>query len=158
MPMIYEVYLQSNDGTAVWGNEHGPYVYIGCTAGKLAKRLREHRSLLRTRKHTCSTFQNAFNEFGGKLVIQPLEDVMQEHRREAEVNWMNRRIARLFNEHLISFRPCDEAIRKGVANAHKSPGNRWTPEANEKRRLAQLGKPKGHGAKISATKRAKAMR
>jgi hypothetical protein len=61
----------------------------------------------------------------------------------------------LYNEHRISMRPSDAAIQRGVANAHLSPGKRWTVEANEKRSLAQKGIPKGHGAKISATKRAK---
>lgn len=159
MPIIYEIYLTYENNTFVRANSlNGPLVYIGCTSGKLSKRLREHRSLLKSGKHTCKPFQDDFNKYGGDLFIRPIEEVSIENRRERELYWMHHRIDRVYNEHFISFRPSDEAIRKGVANAHKEPGKRWTPEANEKRRLAQLGIPKGHGAKISATKRAKVMR
>lgn len=136
-------------------------VYVGCTSSSYMKRLREHRCLLRANKHKSNRMQASWNKSDGVgFWARTLEEVSHESRRERELHWMTEfeREGRLLNEHKISFRPTDEAIRKGVANAHKHPGNRWTPEANEKRRLAQLGKPKGHGAKISATKRAKAMR
>jgi tRNA(His) 5'-end guanylyltransferase len=61
----------------------------------------------------------------------------------------------LYNKAIVSFELKPEWATKGVENSRHSVGNRWTPEANMKRRLAQLGKPKGHGAKISATKQAK---
>jgi hypothetical protein len=84
------------------------------------------------------------------------DDASLEQKRQRELHWMAMlsNAGMLYNEHLISFRPTEAARQKGVANAHAEPGNRWTPEVNEKRRLAQLGKPKGHGAKISATKKA----
>jgi len=135
--------------------------YIGCTRAKPQKRFREHRCWLRAGSHACAGLQKDWSEIGElgfRLVVLDVchDDLIS--RREAELKWMDLycHLGKLYNEHIISFRPSDEAIRKGVANAHKEPGNRWTPEVNEKRRLAQLGKPKGHGAKISATKRAKA--
>jgi hypothetical protein len=152
MPTIYGISI-----TNVAQMQMNPRTYIGCTAGKLSKRLREHRCLLRAHRHTCGPLQADFDAFGDNVVIFALEHVAYEDRRVKEVEWMEkyRSLGLLYNEHIISFRPSDEAIRKGVAHAHDRPGNRWTPEVNEKRRLAQLGKPKGHGAKISATKRAK---
>jgi len=82
-------------------------------------------------------------------------------KRAAEQKWMDTFSTKglLCNAAEMSFAPSLDAIKKGVANAHLEPGNRWSDEVNQKRRMAQLGKPKGHGAKISATKRArKAMR
>jgi hypothetical protein len=63
----------------------------------------------------------------------------------------------LLNENEISFRPPPDAPAKAAA-ARVANGYRPSAESNLKRRLAQLGKPKGHGAKISATKRAKNLR
>lgn len=141
-----------------------PYLgaYVGSTKGKPAKRMREHRCLLNQGKHQSTKLQEAWNKFGWTAFqMDPIkelpDDCSLDERRAAELDLMVffRDYGVLYNEHLISMRPTDEAIRKGVANAHNNPGNRWTPEVNEKRRLAQLGKPKGHGAKISATKRAR---
>lgn len=140
-------------------------VYVGCTAGKLGKRMREHRCLLRAGKHTAVRLQRLWDRLGPSgfrmEVLEALpKDAGTVQKRERELHWMHTLLSqgRLLNEHLISYRPTHQAIEKGVANAQKSPGKRWAPEANEKRRLAQLGVPKGHGAKISATKRARAMR
>lgn len=140
----------------------GSRYYVGSTKGKLNKRMREHRCLLKNGRHQCKALQKHWDTYGpDTLRIIELElflwDESLETRRSAELKWMDIYAEKglLYNEHRISMRPSDEAIKRGVANAHKRPGNRWTPEANEKRRLAQLGKPKGHGAKISATKRAK---
>lgn len=136
-------------------------VYIGCTKSSYMKRLREHRCLLRAGKHTCRPLQAAWDEVqGAGFWARTIDECDEQNRRERELYWMRQYqgTGQLLNEHLISFRPTDAAIAKGVAHAHDKPGNRWTPEANLTRRLAQLGKPKGHGAKISATKRAKAMR
>lgn len=134
--------------------------YVGSTKGTLAKRFREHRCLLRSGKHKCEELQEDWKlceefEFSIRLLEELPEDGSLWLRRALEVNWMRHFGSKLYNTHILSMRPTDEAIRKGVANAHKLPGKRWTPEANEKRRQAQLGIPKGHGAKISATKRAK---
>lgn len=135
--------------------------YVGSTKGKPAKRFREHRCLLNSGDHGAVRLVADWRRFGpgqfGLVSLEILVDATLAERRAAELKWMSYYAERdlLYNEHRISMRPSEEAIRKGVAAAHLRPGRRWTPEANEKRRLAQLGKPKGHGAKISATKRAK---
>lgn len=136
--------------------------YVGSTKGKISKRVREHRCLLNSGKHSTAALLEDWRKYGEReFSFFELEIFVFDHsletRREAELKWMDyfAKDGLLYNEHRISMRPSDEAIRKGVANAHNLPGNRWTPEANEKRSLAQLGKPKGHGAKISATKRAR---
>jgi hypothetical protein len=91
--------------------------------------------------------------------MKPLEVVESEsviEKRERELHWMKhfRALGLLLNEHEISFQPPKGYAQK-AANTRSANGNRHiTPESNEKRRLAQLGKPKGHGAKISATKQA----
>lgn len=131
--------------------------YVGCTRGKPSKRLREHRCLLRANRHLCMALQSEWNVHGEtSFTIMELENCPDdlESRRATELKWLNRfrSVNLLYNDHMISFMPAEEARQKGVANAHNERGDRWTPEVNEKRRLAQLGKPKGHGAKISATK------
>ena len=138
------------------------FAYVGCTKGKIGKRMREHRCLLNAGAHKASLLQVDWLTFGPEafeiVVLQALpEGATIEHKRRAELDWMAsfKAAGKLYNAHLVSFSPTPEAKAKGVANAHKRPGNRWAPEVNEKRRLSQLGKPKGHGAKISATKRAK---
>lgn len=138
------------------------YAYVGCTKGKMTKRMREHRCLLRSNSHKCTKLQFDWNEHGeSNFTIIELEKLPNEAstdvKRNGEMKWMKmfEDQAKLYNLYLVSYRPTDEAIKKGVANAHNKPGNRWTPEANLKRSLSQLGKPKGHGAKISATKQAK---
>jgi group I intron endonuclease len=131
-------------------------VYIGCTKYDLAKRAREHRCLLRNGKHTEPALQADWDRYGSDAFdMRVLEEVADDikARREAELRWMDAVGDRLYNTLRISYQLTPEARAKGVANAHNEPGLRWTPEANLKRRLAQLGKPKGHGAKISATKR-----
>lgn len=135
--------------------------YVGSTKAKLSKRLREHRCLLELGQHSTVALLADWRLFGGSqfaistLEVLPTAELIA--RREAELRWMDNFASKglLYNEHRISMRPSDEAIRRGVANTHLKPGNRWTPESNEKRSLAQIGIPKGHGAKISATKRAK---
>lgn len=136
-------------------------VYVGCTAGKLSKRFREHRCLLNHGRHAESELQSDWNAVGSAAFsissVADLGDVGVAQKRTAELFWMESFEAngRLYNRNRNSFQLSPEAHRKGIANAHKSPGLRWTSEANEKRRLAQLGRPKGHGAKISATKKAR---
>lgn len=138
------------------------YTYVGCTKGKMSKRLREHRCLLRSNSHKCTKLQYDWNSYGEQqFIIEELEklhkDATVDVKRECEMKWMKmfEDINLLYNLYLVSYRPTDEAIKKGVANAHLFKGNRWTPEANLKRSLSQIGIPKGHGAKISATKQAK---
>jgi len=136
--------------------------YVGCTKGKPAKRMREHRCLLNAGNHACGKLQTLWTRFGPEAFDMKVLEILPgdaaiEQKREAELRWMRAFAVanRLLNEHVVSFSPTPEAIAKGVQAAQLNPGNRWSAEANEKRRQAQLGKPKGHGAKISATKRAR---
>lgn len=131
--------------------------YIGCTAGKVGKRWREHRSLLRNGKHGCRKLQDAWDLSGGEKfscgVIEYCENTV---KRERELYWLKefKAMNMLYNEHIQSFSPPLGAQAKAAA-ARVANGYRPSAESNIKRRLAQLGKPKGHGAKISATKQAK---
>ena len=135
--------------------------YIGVTAGKLSKRLREHRCLCRNRKHHATKLADDWHKYGeSAFVIRALEDAEYSHRGahcEAEQKWISHYAeqGKLYNAITQSVGITAEARQRGIEAARHVTGNRWTPEANEKRRLAQLGKPKGHGAKISATKQAK---
>ena len=138
--------------------------YVGCTAGKLGKRMREHRCLLNQKKHTAARMQRDWDRYGSNaFYLKTLETLPPDStvavKREAELRWMAkyRLEGRLYNTNQTSFALSPEAIAKGVEASRTSIGNRWSAEANLKRRLSQLGKPKGHGAKISATKRARAM-
>ena len=137
--------------------------YVGCTAGKPGKRMREHRSLLKAGKHTSRRLQNAWNDHAGLFQMKVLETMPDTvsviEKREREIAWMRQYGAQglLLNENEISFRPPPDAPAKAAA-ARVANGYRPSSESNLKRRLAQLGKPKGHGAKISATKQAKNLR
>lgn len=134
--------------------------YIGCTAGRIGKRMREHRCLLKAGKHTSIKLQIAWNDHADKFQMKPLE-VMPDGvsvivKRERELFWMKqyRDMGLLLNENEISYSPPQGAQSKAAA-ARVANGYRPSAESNLKRRLAQLGKPKGHGAKISATKKRK---
>lgn len=131
-------------------NHWNKRAYIGCTGCTLNRRLNEHRSLLRKKKHSSLSMVSDCEKYGTHAfnisILELLGDVVSvEAKREAELRWMSHYKERglLYNEQMISFGPGAGYLER----AH-------TPEANEKRRLAQLGKPKGHGAKISATKKA----
>lgn len=134
--------------------------YVGCTGGKLSKRSREHRCLLRGGKHTAKKLQAAWDTHGeAAFKVQVLQELPHnttaEVRKAAEQKWISTYEAsgKLLNGSNRVNGPDLEVCRKNAALARKVIGNRHSPEANEKRRLAQLGKPKGHGAKISETKR-----
>ena len=137
--------------------------YVGCTSGKIGKRMREHRSLLKAGKHTSRRLQEAWNYHAGLFQMKVLEtmpaDVSVIEKRERELSWMKHYRVQdlLLNENELSFRPPADAPKKAAA-ARVANGYRPNAESNLKRRLAQLGKPKGHGAKISATKQAKNLR
>lgn len=134
--------------------------YIGCTAGKIGKRMREHRCLLKAGRHSSPLLQSAWNDHADKFQIRPLEvipdGVSVITKRERELFWMKQYKDRglFLNGNETSFSPPVGAQRLAVIARIKN-GYRPSNESNEKRRLAQLGVPKGHGAKISATKRAK---
>jgi len=125
--------------------------------------MREHRSLLKAGKHSSRRLQEAWNDHAGAFQMKVLEtmpaDVSVIEKRERELSWMKhyRLQGLLLNENEYSFRPPPYAPAMAVA-ARVARGYRPSAESNMKRRLAQLGKPKGHGAKISATKRAKNLR
>jgi group I intron endonuclease len=137
------------------------FAYIGVTSAKLSKRFREHRCLCRSGKHHAPKLVEDWQRYGeADFSMQMLEETEYPKRgahNEAEQRWIShyRDLGLLYNAHDRSAGLGGEATRKGVEAARHVVGNRWSAEANEKRRLAQLGKPKGHGAKISATKRAK---
>lgn len=136
--------------------------YVGCSAN-CRKRWREHRCLLRQGKHACAALQADWDRLPedhfSVREVHYLGDATVARKREAELSWMQSFADQgiLYNDRMISFQGPPGSIEKAQAVAHLKPGNRWTAEANLKRSLAQKGKPKGHGAKISATKRAKSM-
>lgn len=132
--------------------------YVGCTKYKLAKRIREHRCLLKAGKHASRSLQQDW-DFHGEIafetaVFQQLpDDCSVIEKRTAELHWKKVHRDRLYNENLTSFRPTDEAIKKGVAaRAANMRGSKQSDETKLKRRMAQLGIPKNHGDKIRATK------
>lgn len=136
--------------------------YVGYTSGKLSKRLREHRCLCNTKKHHSPKFQEEAELYGFEsFSIISLQEVDHnttlEVKRKVELKWIEFYDEKglLLNEAKISFAPTPDATRKGIEAARKATGRRWTPEANRLRSEAQKGIPKNHGAKISATKRAK---
>ncbi len=141
--------------------------YIGCTGGKPSKRMREHRCLLRAGTHASRSLQSDWNEMGEEQFrLKSLDyvhvsiDGDMAARRAAEIAWMLCYEAKglLYNERIISFQPPPGAQAKAVAESariKRETGWKQSPESNLKRRLAQLGIPKGHGAKISATKQAR---
>ena len=137
--------------------------YIGCTAGKPGKRMREHRSLLKAGKHNSTKLQEAWNDHAGQFQMRVLETmpvgVSVIEKRERELSWMKhyRVQGLLLNDNEISFQFPKHAPALAAA-ARVANGYRPSAESNLRRRLAQLGKPKGHGAKINATKQAKNLR
>jgi group I intron endonuclease len=137
------------------------FAYIGVTNANLAKRYREHRCLCKSNKHHATRLTDDWNKYGESVFSMViLEETEYSHRGShcaAEQKWIDhyKMQGKLYNAHASSAGLGGDITKKGVEAARTATGNRWTSEANEKRRLAQLGKPKGHGAKISATKQAK---
>lgn len=137
------------------------FVYVGCSAAKLGKRMREHRCLAKNGTHTARGLVDDWQRYGdAAFAIRAVEilppDASIAVKREAELRWMGlfSQQGRLYNDNHVSFgagitrNPITDETRRKLSR------RRSTPEANLKRRLAQIGKPKGHGAKISATKKA----
>jgi GIY-YIG catalytic domain len=127
--------------------------YVGCTAGKIGKRMREHSCLLRAGKHSPQ-LQMVWNEHAASFQMKPLEvlpdDCAVIEKRERELTWLKHYRAQglLLNEAVISFQPPPGHAKKAAAT-RKANGNRHiTPESNAKRRLAQLGKPKPRREKL----------
>ena len=138
--------------------------YIGCTRGKIAKRFREHRCKLKSLSHSENLLLHDWLLYGEQAfsmeVVMELEDDVSLHvLRAMEMYTMSRYKADglLYNNNEACFMPTRAAIEKS-ARMQVNFGRKQTPESNLKRSLAQKGIPKNHGHKISATKRAKAMR
>lgn len=134
------------------------FVYVGCTAGKIQKRMREHRCLLNQQKHKTEKLQADWNTYGEQgFMMATLETFNHDSvamKRSRELHWLRHYSAKglLYNEHIVSFSGTPESIGKAIEASRNAPRIQ-TAETNEKRRLAQLGKPKNHGDKISATKK-----
>jgi hypothetical protein len=137
------------------------FAYVGVTSSKWGKRAREHKCLLRNNKHHARKLQEDWLKYpASSFEMIPLEETEYSSRGahcEAEQKWINHysSLGKLYNEHNRSAGLGGEITLMGVEASKAAIGNRWSPEANAKRSLSQLGKPKGHGAKISATKQAK---
>lgn len=135
--------------------------YIGITAGNLAKRFREHKCLAKSGKHHSKQLCAEWSEHGDESFVMNVLETLPDtasliEKREAELRFLKTYEAsgKLLNSSTASFQPTPEAILMGNEASRTAVGNRWTDDANAKRRAAQLGIPKGHGAKISATKQA----
>lgn len=135
--------------------------YIGCTAGKPAKRFREHRCLLNLGNHSEPDLQADWAMHGSTMfrmeTVMELEADVSVHTKRAMETFTMRRFKAqglLYNRNEASFMPTREAILKS-AMMGVNRGRIHSTESNLKRSLAQKGIPKNHGHKISATKRAK---
>ena len=135
-------------------------VYVGCTSGrpnakrqylknesKLAKRFREHKSLLNSKKHSEPKLQKDWLESGPdefKIILleEVGENVSASKKREAELKWMKKYEDEglLYNTYKESFSFTKEATKAGI-EASRTAG-RW-----------HNGVPKDHGRKISEGKR-----
>lgn len=136
--------------------------YVGCTAGNPSKRYREHRCNLEKTVHSEPELQSDWNlhgrnNFEMRTVYQLQEDAPLVAKRAMEELAMRRFKERglLYNRNEACFQPTREAQAIGIPAATAVIGKKRSAEANEKRRMAQLGIPKNHGHKISATKQAK---
>jgi hypothetical protein len=136
--------------------------YVGCTSNK-TKRFREHHSLLNRGKHNETSLQFDWSLYGPsafELVVfqELLEDATLREKRKAELEWLYKFKMQglLYNRTMASFQFTPEATKKGI-EASRTAGRPVSPEGRMKRRMAQLGVPKNHGHKISATKRLKRM-
>ncbi len=138
---------------------HNGKSYIGCTAGKLGKRMREHRCLLNKNQHSAKEMQQLWDEHGSEgFRLESIETLPKTatviDKRKREVFWMEHYDSKglLLNHTKASFAPPKGASQKAVAS-RVANGYRPSAASNRKRRMAQLGKPKNHGAKISASKK-----
>lgn len=142
------------------------FCYVGCTKSTdkfLKKRFREHRCLLRSGKHAEKLLQGDWLKYGETSFVmealQELGDCTLDTKRSAEKHWMawfdTDVTPRLYNKNRSSFEATPEAQQKFVEAARKTnTGRVHTPEERLKRSINNKGKHTGHGAKISATKKA----
>ena len=147
MPCIYALRNKVTD-----------FAYIGCTKGKINKRMREHRCLLNSGKHLSTKLQEDWGKGAeSDFEIIKLEELSENatvvDKRERELYWMQVYKEKLYNLYQVSFQPIPSAIKKGIEASKSVKGNRWTELTNEKRRIAQLGKSHSYGSKISETKK-----
>lgn len=141
--------------TVVYGLVHvaSGRTYVGCTAGKPQKRLREHRCLLNQGKHAERVLQNEWRSYGPEAFVMKVLEVLPgvpsaAKKREAELRWMNKleEEGLLYNRNMTSFQFVHGATEKGIEASRKA--GRW-----------HKGVPKDHGAKISlGKKRARILR
>ncbi len=126
--------------------------YIGSTAGKLNKRMREHRCLLRAGKHSEPELQADWNRYGeAAFEMRPAPGRWPSAIRSSEIEVRRRhelmlmdllaKAGKLYNTKRFAFQPPPGASAK-AAKARQANGYKPSVESNEKRRLAQLGKPK----------------
>jgi group I intron endonuclease len=132
--------------------------YIGSTKNT-RKRFREHRCLLRQGKHQSPLLQAEWlkhGEDGWEVVVLEECGDHKDEKRSREQHWIDQYAeqGRLLNNNDIAGAPPRGAQAKAAAK-RVANGYRPSAESNLKRRIAQLGVPKGHGAKISATKKKK---
>lgn len=111
------------------------FAYVGCTAGKLNKRMREHRCLLNAGEHKVTLLQQDWDRLGEEaFTIVALEQLPEPSnvvdKRVRELYWMQHFsvTGKLYNQYQVSFQPIPEAIEKGVA-ASAAIGHQKTPEA-----------------------------
>lgn len=144
---------------------HTNQCYVGCTAGKIGKRMREHRSLLNHNKHSERVLQLLWNEYGNEgfrmeTITTLAKDVDVIGKRKAEIEAMEYYESKglLLNGNKASFSPpasahSPEATRKAMRTRLKNGNRHITKESNLKRSLAQKGISHDYGHKISASKK-----
>lgn len=139
MPVIYAIRNKITDK-----------VYVGCTKGKLTKRLREHKCMLNTKAHTSAEMQADFDiggwdAFEGYVLEHLLEDANVVQKRAAELYWMQQFEGKLYNFSQTSFAPTKEAMKKGLEEARKTASERmkkqWQDPEMRAKRLAGIQTP-----------------
>ena len=146
-------------GIYVIRNNISGKVYVGSSINP-KKRWREHRCNLRQGKHHAPLLQRAWDARGeSAFTFEVIETVHTKAemvcREQYWIDTLESFGSKGYNATGEAFRMSAENIAKGVAAASaKRRGNPHSPESNLRRSLSQKGIPKGHGAKISATKKA----
>ena len=104
------------------------YAYIGCTSGNMAKRMREHRCLLRKGIHKVSLLQKDWEENSESVfVIRCIEKFDDDEnvvfKRARELFWMQEYSVKgkLYNQHQVSFSGTPESLKKAVKVAASLP-------------------------------------